>query len=492
MEGSKTRPYISFYWLSLLLLIAATLTFLKLYSRSLEMQSPSWACRICGAFAVILVIFTAGFAVKSWPRKRPFIFSNILAIGVFFAIALCVCIGGRLLSPPWPNRELRPVLLNINTQNHAQHVEDFGPNSNWNSWGQRDLERSVQKQAGIKRIVFIGDSFLEGGFCTYPLSLLTQKLLNEKGRKDIECINLGVSGTGPVHYYYRQKEIGEGLSPDAIVLMIYSGNDFLEPTQAYKTYSQALQTMYFNERPLPSVLGSFLPEFDWVLTNRLSMSEMARSQKAIPNEQDLFKKLATLPPAEALEKATAHMHEYYHPQLKENQIKEILGRGGEKFWKAFTPKEKDQEYIQSWILNNMIGWEIGAGKYPNSIAAIAPDQITPHVESTLSWIAAIADRCEERHLPLTICVAPTGIVDPGFQEFWKPWPRYFSWNYFCQARHMALVSKLKEKKLNVFDLSEVLKDVPDTYRKSDAHWNEKGHAVVAQALCERFLSQTSP
>jgi hypothetical protein len=43
------------------------------------------------------------------------------------------------------------------------------------------------------------------------------------------------------------------------------------------------------------------------------------------------------------------------------------------------------------------------------------------------------------------------------------------------------------------DLREVLEGVPDTYRKTDAHWNEKGHDLVAQRVGREILAlQSNP
>jgi hypothetical protein len=72
---------------------------------------------------------------------------------------------------------------------------------------------------GISRpsVPLRGDSFVESKFT--PLSLpaaVKQRLLAADRR--VETIDLGVPGTGPRSYYYRIRDVGLTLSPDAILL----------------------------------------------------------------------------------------------------------------------------------------------------------------------------------------------------------------------------------------------------------------------------------
>ena len=96
--------------------------------------------------------------------------------------------------PPWPARELRPIdatnlpsfdiLASSQTQPH------------YNSWGENDRERSVQKPAGTEfRTVMVGDSFLEGAFVTKPIGARVEDLLQAEGHRDMEVVNLGISAT---------------------------------------------------------------------------------------------------------------------------------------------------------------------------------------------------------------------------------------------------------------------------------------------------------
>lgn len=71
-------------------------------------------------------------------------------------------------------------------------------------------------------ILALGDSFVEGSNVsdenTWP------EILSELTGKSV-C-NIGMSGTDPLDYYYRFKNIGLAKKPKTVVLMIYEGNDF--------------------------------------------------------------------------------------------------------------------------------------------------------------------------------------------------------------------------------------------------------------------------
>ena len=176
----------------------------------------------------------------------------------FIALLAMVTLAGlEVLSsfvvPPWPARELRPIdarnlpsldiLASSQTQPH------------YNSWGENDRERSVQKPAGTEfRTVMVGDSFLEGAFVTKPVGARIESLLQAEGHRDMEIVNLGISATSPVQYYYRIRNVALELHPDAIVLVFFSGNDFVRDTLSWSNIPPPIA-----ERPMPSWLGAVAP-----------------------------------------------------------------------------------------------------------------------------------------------------------------------------------------------------------------------------------------
>jgi len=104
------------------------------------------------------------------------------------------------------------------------------------------------------------------------------------------------------------------------------------------------------------------------------------------------------------------------------------------------------------------------------------------VEATLSWIEA-ADRLARQHkIPLIVFLAPTADVDPDYDDFWKPWTRYYALNFLCEAWLDRLTVALRKTGVRFVDLREDLTGVRGTYRKLDGHWSERGEIIVADRI----------
>src|SRR5205085_12389194 len=137
-----------------------------------------------------------------------------------------------------------------------------------NSWGMNDRERSIAKPPDVRlRSVFIGDSFVDLRFNHHTLEEAVEHLANEAGIRGLEAINLGVVATDPRSYYYRTRDVALSISPDAILVFFFSGNDFIE--QGFN--ERALPTLV-DESPGSSIVGSVMPRTDWVLVNQLGLA----------------------------------------------------------------------------------------------------------------------------------------------------------------------------------------------------------------------------
>ena len=117
------------------------------------------------------------------------------------------------LETPW-RREMAGHERTVRTNRHGFH----------------DHERDVTKPPHTRRIVFLGDSFVEA----YQVEVdenFTQRLarsLSQRGRAlgfEAEAVNQGVHGYGlGVHYLNARQRLAEW-RPDAVVLALFLGND---------------------------------------------------------------------------------------------------------------------------------------------------------------------------------------------------------------------------------------------------------------------------
>jgi hypothetical protein len=411
-----------------------------------------------------------------WPVYLLLLFSVTLAGAEYLA---------SFSAPSWPARDLRPISAESLAKNAAAVFADSPELMPvYNDWGVRDRARSIARPPDVRlRSVLVGDSFLEGYFVRSPISELIERRWAGKGRPDSEAINLGIAATGPRHYYYRIKSVALELHPDAIVVFVYAGNDFI----ASRLGDIALPALA-EELPVPSILGTVAPRTNWLVANRLGLSEIGRVNKDIAGEFTLLNEWAQLPTAERLEAVVRHMKKHYFPQLGEDTIREILMRGGERFWLAVAKRSVDREFVAGWLLSGIIDWETGQWGVPSDAAEADRMVDTRMVDGTRSWLVG-AERIAKAHgSQLFVALVPVGAVDPNYVEFWRPWPRYFSYSLSADARHKRLAAELRQQGMQVIDLREDLDGVRGTYRLTDGHWTELGTEIVAERVSRALLA----
>jgi len=99
-----------------------------------------------------------------------------------------------------------------------------------NSQGLRDRERSIEKPPGTYRILVLGDSYVEALQVDIEKTFwrLLEKRLQEckfRPAKNIDVINLGVSGFGTGQALRALQTRGLAYAPDLVILAVFPGND---------------------------------------------------------------------------------------------------------------------------------------------------------------------------------------------------------------------------------------------------------------------------
>jgi hypothetical protein len=393
----------------------------------------------------------------------------------FFVLLFTACLAAGveglawLIAPAWPSWALReqPVTAENIVQWQAGMPEvTFA----LNGWQMRDHERQVAKPAGVAfRCLFVGDSVLDGTFSRAAVPARVEGLLLEAGQGGIEAVNLGVTGTGPAEYYARLRDIALKLSPDAIVLMFFSGNDF--PGRPFQPDQDA-------DAPL---IDGLAPHAHWLLRRMLGRTGGAG---AAAGEQRLIDDASRRPKDERVAILADYMKTHYFPSLEVARIRHILERADERFWSAFAPRRFDREFLPAANLAQMISTEVGTDKVP-----LTPDEAkaavsASEIDAARSWLIAMQRLAVARKVPFVVALAPTATVDPQFVEFWKAWPRYASYSLKGDADHQALAAALAGTGMRVVDLREDLDGVRGAYRKTDMHWTERGNEIVAARLAK--------
>lgn len=405
-------------------------------------------------------------------KKRRFwfwgVYGTLLAV---FTLAGLEILSG-LIVPPWPARELRPVEVSPVAIESALSGAPALPK--YNSWGVRDREHPLQKPVGAFRTILVGDSFAEGAFVEKSIGMRMEELWQSEGRHDLEVMNLGIAATGPPQYFYRIRNIALSLQPDALVLMFYSGNDFVANPPSFWRVPPLIA-----ERPQPSWLGTVAPRLTWLLVNRLGLSEFGGGNVVGFEEvRSIIKK----PRAERIDAMVRIIKNYYYPDKDEGVIREILSRGGDSFWEPFEQNDRDREYLQGWWIAGMVDWETGAWSVPLTLQEIEQSINTSQIDSTMSWLLDARELARESGIKFLVALVPVGVVDPRYAEFWSPWPRYLSYPNHRAAMHRVLRNALEAKGVAVVDLEDDLKGRRGTYRLSDGHWTELGTEIAARRI----------
>lgn len=123
---------------------------------------------------------------------------------------------------------------------------DFSVGVSVNSDGLRDFEYPVERVAGKKRMLLLGDSF-GWGFGVEQDKIFVEQI--EARNEDWEIINASVSGYGTDQEYLYYVKRGHRYQPDVVMLLFHAGNDFTNSSSA---------TQYWHNKPLFLLSGEEL------------------------------------------------------------------------------------------------------------------------------------------------------------------------------------------------------------------------------------------
>lgn len=408
------------------------------------------------------------------------VYGVVLAVATLAGLELIAF----FLTPPWPAYELRPIAVPsglVRPVETASGTFETIPSNN--SWGMKDRERSFDRSPDIHfRTLFDGDSFLEGMFALEPLNEVVETQWAKEGVHDMEAINFGISATSPIQYYYRIPSVALKLHPDAILLMFYPGNDFVE-----ERFSPGSALPLIAERPEPSLLGGIAPHLTWQIVNRLGLSEIARGNTGAKDEYFIMLDVMKKPRAERAALIAAYLKRYYFPDKDEATMREILSRNGGSFWQPFERTDDKAEQLTGWIPASVIRFETNPKKMPMDTAEAERLTDPKEIEPALSWLTATEKLTAAKGIKLVIAVAPMGTVDPSYVDFWKPWPRYYSWSLHQEVNRQRLLAALRSQGLAPIDLAAALEGVRGTYRLTDGHWTALGTSIVAKRIAAELI-----
>ena len=145
-----------------------------------------------------------------------------------------------------------------------------------NRLGFHDHERAMAPAPGTRRILFLGDSFLEAyqveidkGF-----SQRLARILSRGGGPRVEALNWGVHGYGLGSHFLNVRERVEAWRPDAVVLVLFLGND-LQDNYAPLAAASVPRFEVVGDSLVYLPAPPYTPRF-WLRDNVLARSATAR------------------------------------------------------------------------------------------------------------------------------------------------------------------------------------------------------------------------
>lgn len=466
------KPNKSNYFLSSIYFFSITAAPLFLGSylvlKFLNPQSSGTARWINGVgfiFFTIVSVMMSGRGGLS--GKKQFIFTHVLYFLILSTSLVAAEMLCRCFVPAWPSLGLHGVDMKLMAKKNIDYLGRPASELGFNSWGQRDKERSLYPSSNKKRIAFIGDSFLEHS-STKPLSLLVEDRLSEKR---CEIINLGVSSSGPEDYYYRIKNIALKLGVTDCYVFIYEGNDLLN-TKENRLFSFLGFAATYPKDSLLETLG--LLALNHLMTNsfRPLMSEWAKSGIAAKNELDLGQIFKNVSSQRSLISALAALGGSTQNQMK--LARELLTKDLSLFYRMLqSPDEgRFRSYYLQYALNSILDERFG---------------VTLNEVFAFSWIQEIKKVCKEKKVGLTVIIIPEPFsVDPRFDQLWNPLTDMgHARRHFRRASERLAVRCLSQN-IRCIYLAGFLKGIPGTYLNLDGHWSPKGSeavsAIIASAI----------
>jgi hypothetical protein len=110
----------------------------------------------------------------------------------------------------------------------SQEGGEFRVHVSINGAGLRDVERQREKPAGVRRVLLLGDSFIEAMQVPLEQTIgrqLEQALNAMAGARRYEVVAVGTSGYGTAAEWLWYQREGRSFNPDIVLLAFYPGND---------------------------------------------------------------------------------------------------------------------------------------------------------------------------------------------------------------------------------------------------------------------------
>ncbi|MBA4849550.1 hypothetical protein [Emticicia sp. BO119] len=304
----------------------------------------------------------------------------------------------------------------------------------FNSYGARDDEK--KKVSERKRIVFLGDSFIEG------YGIEKEKRLSNllEKRTTIECLNFGTSGsfgTTQMRLLYETK--AKDFSHNAVVLSFFPFNDLLDDN-----YEFGKSFFYTQRRYRPYLVKDSSQNYQLIYhVDALEKSQAYPDSIPKRTTADLFKDI------------------YYGKQRFVNKIRSLIT--------DFTYTGAMADFIANRVRFRQSGTE---SSYKSEVFSQSNRE---GMDLFCHNIEKIKNLAGEKPLILLLIPHPLDLIE--YKKTGKSILRD-TLNQYCQNKNIHMIDLLEE--------FAKLDSVADYFLPCDGHWSEKGNEFVTELLTKKI------
>lgn len=327
-----------------------------------------------------------------------------------------------------------------------------------NSLGMRDRERSMRKDSATFRILFLGDSMVQGYGVPQEQTMATllETSLNEpKRERRIEVLNAGVFGYSPFLEYLYLQDIMPLVEPDLVMVGFFLGNDvgddYFYTQQARRDDRGAVS---FEEANWP-----------WNYKDELLKNDV-KNAKIDSNAHVLYP--AMVNPYASITK------KYAQTWILRSQLIRLFLRAYER--RRTYEQYRDYRRQEAQLVRERkedIRVNLGSVNYPVSNQR----RRLEYWRISKSYLKDMHRLCQEQQVPMILSVIPVLEADTGqFNEFEEP--------------NEILKELGKELSIPVvFLITEFRKwSAKQLFFELDGHWNALGNRVAAGAMDRELRS----
>ncbi len=356
--------------------------------------------------------------------------------------------------------ESRGWALKPNKQAFLQTL-DYSTLIQINSKGLRGAESDYEKPSSVRRILVLGDSFMESYQVDFENSfcfLLQKKLKPE----NVEVINFGVGGYGTTQEYLYLLEEGFKYDPDLVLLAFLPANDLRNNSAKLEKALWRKDHLKTFGRPYARLENDSLiiskPDYnkvqEWVIEERKKIDSRIREKNFF--QRTLSYKLIN----NILDAAGAKSVRFpqYNPNILYGAILDTFDPALAK--KSFS----EAEYVEHWEST----WQV-----------------------SLELVKAMKQKCVENGSNFAAFTIPSKIQsDPEY--FNLVTAKYPQLNFNLTKPNDRLVEFCLENDIPIIDLLPYFQEAyknqegPLFHQYQDRHWNEQGHDLASDLVMKIF------